>query len=97
METLDGDVNPLFSKQYGKYCARDIVQFVPFNQVYKDPSLLARKVLEEVPKQVTDYFQSRNILPNPKNVQDKTELTVKSKMRNQMKTMMNVQDSYFIQ
>ena len=50
MEKLDGDVNPLFSRNLNKYVARDIVQFVPFSEVKRDPYLLAKRVLEEVPK-----------------------------------------------
>jgi hypothetical protein len=56
MVDLDGDVSPLYSQRLGKYIDRDIVQFVPFNSVRNDPMLLAKKVLEEVPKQVTSYF-----------------------------------------
>jgi len=33
METLDGDVTPLFSKKLNKYRERDIVQFVPFRKL----------------------------------------------------------------
>jgi len=61
MEQLDGDECPLYSKDLKQYVARDIVQFVPFRDIKNDPVLLARKVLEEVPKQLTDYFQGRGI------------------------------------
>jgi len=32
METLDGDVTPLYSNSLRKYRDRDIVQFVPFRE-----------------------------------------------------------------
>ena len=56
MEALDGDVAPLYSKNLRKYRDRDIVQFVPFSQLKNDPVRLAKEVLAEVPKQMTDYF-----------------------------------------
>lgn len=40
MNTLDGD-NGLYNSN-GAKAARDIVQFVPFNQVQMNPDLLAR-------------------------------------------------------
>lgn len=49
MEILDGDDEPLYSKKLKKYCERDIVQFVPFKEFERDPILLAKKTLEEVP------------------------------------------------
>jgi hypothetical protein len=76
MQDLDGDVNPLYSENLGKNVSRDIVQFVPFREVQNDPMILAKKVLEEIPKQVNEYFQSRNIVPNPKNFSDKQDLII---------------------
>ena len=58
MEHLDADTSPLFSKKWQKYAARDIVQFVPFRELKNDPYRLAKEVLAEVPKQMTDYFMS---------------------------------------
>ena len=43
MNTLDGD-NGLYNSK-GEKAARDIVQFVPFNQVQMNPELLARELL----------------------------------------------------
>ena len=56
MEALDGDVTPLYSNKLRKYRNRDIVQFVPFRDLQSDPVRLAKSVLAEVPKQMTDYF-----------------------------------------
>lgn len=71
MEQLDADTNPLFSRTLQKYSSRDIVQFVPYRELKNDPYRLAKEVLNEVPRQLTSYFQARNIRPNPKKVQDR--------------------------
>jgi hypothetical protein len=54
MNTLDGD-NGLYNSK-GVKAARDIVQFVPFNQVKMNPDLLAKELLAELPDQVTQYM-----------------------------------------
>lgn len=59
---LDGDEHPLKDSK-GNECTRDIVQFVPFNKYKNDPEALAAAVLEEIPSQVLEYYQSNNILP----------------------------------
>lgn len=63
MEILDADDNPLYSKTYGKYMERDIVQFVPFREFKDNPVMLAKQTLEEVPNQLVGYFQSKKIQP----------------------------------
>ncbi|KAK6185840.1 hypothetical protein SNE40_007986 [Patella caerulea] len=64
MNTLDGD-NGVLKAPNGQPVSRDIVQFVPFSQFkQKNPSELARQVLAEVPKQVTQYFKLRGLIPN---------------------------------
>lgn len=65
MDALDGDDEPLYSKRYRKYRERDIVQFVPYRD-FKDGVQLTQEVLAEVPRQLTDYFKSKNIRPNPR-------------------------------
>lgn len=74
MEALDGDVEPLYSKNLRRYRDRDIVQFVPFRELQRDPARLAREVLAEVPKQMTDYFTQNKILPNPKSFDDRASI-----------------------
>jgi len=49
MDALDADDAPLYSKKLNRYASRDIVQFVPFRDVYNDPYRLAKEVLAEVP------------------------------------------------
>ncbi|XP_077983469.1 copine-3-like [Glandiceps talaboti] len=64
MRVLDGDDGVLKTTR-GEKVARDIVQFVPFRDYkHASPPALAKTVLAEVPKQVTDYFQKRGITPN---------------------------------
>ena len=62
MEYLDGDKYPLVSSQ-GKKGMRDIVQFVPFNQFANNPQRLAQEVLEEIPRQIEDYYMMNDLYP----------------------------------
>jgi len=57
MEALDGDDKAI--------APRDIVQFVPFTRIGFDPHALAAETLCEIPKQLVEYFEKRNIRPNP--------------------------------
>mmetsp|Transcript_36258 Transcript_36258/g.58602 ORF Transcript_36258/g.58602 Transcript_36258/m.58602 type:complete len:616 (-) Transcript_36258:1252-3099(-) len=64
MRVLDADDQPLVSN--GKRMERDIVQFVPFNQVKSNHySRLAKEVLAEVPSQFLSYVKSKGIAPRP--------------------------------
>ena len=65
---LDADDVPLFSKSLNKYMSRDIVQFVPFSEFKDNPEDLAREVLNEVPRQLTEYMSKNNIIPQPHNI-----------------------------
>jgi len=66
MNMLDADVQPLVSS-HGQRCARDIVQFVPFNRIIQsgDPSLLAKETLQEFPLQLTQFYKLKGIPPAP--------------------------------
>ncbi|KAG8225768.1 hypothetical protein J437_LFUL005727 [Ladona fulva] len=84
MVELDGDVAPLVGLE-GQKAARDIVQFVPFNDFVSAAAaissgdenataaktLLAREVLAEVPAQVVSYMQGMKILPGSWNKKPK--------------------------
>ena len=61
---FDADDVPLIHSN-GKKMTRDIVQFVKFNDC---PNLdqLAKEVLAEIPKQMTQFFNSKGIIPNPR-------------------------------
>ena len=63
MVVLDGDKNP-FTSSKGVVRKRDLVQFVKFNKFKNNPTKLAEEVLEEVPKQVIEYYAMKNIDPN---------------------------------
>jgi hypothetical protein len=63
MEVLDADENPLFDK-LGRKAARDLVQFVPFSKFQNNGTQLAAEVLEEIPKQLVEYYRMINMEPN---------------------------------
>ena len=62
MDILDADENPLYDRNHRK-ADRDLVQFVPFNDFKNDPQKLAEQVLEEIPRQVIEYYQHKGIKP----------------------------------
>ena len=63
MDVLDADTNPLYNSN-GVKAARDLVQFVEFNKFMNDEHMLAANVLEEVPRQVEEYYKMKNKPPN---------------------------------
>jgi len=63
MDILDADEVPLYSHKLNKRMERDIVQFVPFSKYMKDPIELAKETLEEVPRQLLSYMNSKGIEP----------------------------------
>ena len=62
MNTLDADEVPLYDRN-GRKADRDLVQFVPFKDFKNDGQKLAEQVLEEVPRQIVEYYQHQNIPP----------------------------------
>ena len=72
MDVLDADENPLFDRK-GTKADRDLVQFVPFNRYKNDPPKLAEQVLEEIPRQVVEYYQHKGIKPMEDNEDDLEE------------------------
>ena len=62
MDVLDADDDPLFDK-IGRKADRDLVQFVPFKEFKNDGKKLAEQVLEEVPRQIVEFYQHKNISP----------------------------------
>ena len=63
MIQLDGDDIPLVSST-GIKRMRDLVQFVPFDKYRDDPDMLAEQVLEEVPRQIMEYYTMNKIYPH---------------------------------
>lgn len=60
MVELDGDSQPLIDSK-GQKWERDIVQFVPYDKYKDNPRLLAEQILEEIPTQVVQYYNNKNI------------------------------------
>ena len=65
MNILDADDVPLYSRKHKKHMERDIVQFVPFCEFKDNPVLLARETLDEVPRQLLTFMESKSIRPLP--------------------------------
>ena len=62
MDVLDADEDPLYDNN-GRKADRDLVQFVPFKEFKNDGQKLAEQVLEEVPRQIVEYYQHKKIAP----------------------------------
>ncbi|GLE01320.1 hypothetical protein PINS_up010150 [Pythium insidiosum] len=75
MNALDAD-GKLLRARSGRTAARDIVQFVPFNEYRSQPTRLAKETLAEIPLQLTQHFQSRGIKPNPPLQRADTEMAL---------------------
>lgn len=81
MDTLDADDEPLYSKKYKKYMSRDIVQFVPFEEFKSDTLKLAKETLTEIPGQVIEYFQKRNIAPRQPKEEERNKIMKKLSLK----------------
>ena len=62
MNVLDADDNPLVDSK-GRKSARDLVQFVPFLKYESNPEKLAQEVLAEIPRQIVEFYQQKNLDP----------------------------------
>ena len=62
MNILDADDEPLRDRR-GRKSDRDLVQFVPFKKFSYNGEQLAQAVLEEIPRQVIEYYQHQKIPP----------------------------------
>ena len=62
MNTLDADDEILIDSN-GRKADRDLVQFVPFNKFMNDGRKLAAEVLEEIPRQIVEYYQHQKMPP----------------------------------
>lgn len=61
-EIDDDDCKMVDSK--GRKTSRDLVQFVEFRKFRNNGVELAREVLEELPRQVEEYYQIMNMGPD---------------------------------
>lgn len=66
MHQLDDDDCQMVDSR-GRRTTRDLVQFVEFKNLKNNSVELAREVLEELPRQVEEYFQLMKL--TPKNIQ----------------------------
>ena len=73
MDVLDADEEPLYDNN-GRKADRDLVQFVPYKDFKNDGQKLAEQVLEEVPRQIVEYYQHQKIAPGEPVVQIRTQL-----------------------
>ena len=62
MIKLDGDETPLISRN-GKKRQRDLVQFVRFKKLEGDAKKLAEEVLDEIPRQIIEYYTLNSLYP----------------------------------
>lgn len=62
MEILDADDTPLVGSN-GEKMSWDIVQFVPFKKYQNNPFVLREQILEEIPRQVEQFYLSRQLYP----------------------------------
>ena len=62
MDTLDADDEPLIDSN-GRKADRDLVQFVPYKNFQNNGQKLAEQVLEEIPRQIVEYYQHKKIAP----------------------------------
>ena len=62
MKILDADENPLIDSK-GVKAERDLVQFVPFLKFESCPEQLVNEVLAEIPKQIIEYYDLKNLDP----------------------------------
>ena len=60
MVMLDADDKPLVDSR-GVKSVRDLVQFVPFLKFESNPENLAIEVLEEIPRQIVEYYEQNNL------------------------------------
>ena len=62
MDVLDADDEPLVDSNNRK-ADRDLVQFVPYRDFKNNGQKLAEQVLEEVPRQIVEFYQHKKIAP----------------------------------
>lgn len=63
MNILDGDDIPLKNSK-NEIVERDIVQFVPYNKFKGDKAKLSEEVLQEIPRQIEEYYLKYEINTN---------------------------------
>ena len=63
MDVLNGNDDPLISSD-GTKRERDLVKFVRFNECKDDPEKITKEILDEIPRQLIEYYTINNIYPS---------------------------------
>ncbi|CAH0489482.1 unnamed protein product [Peronospora farinosa] len=90
MDALDADGKLLVDSRRQK-AARDIVQFVPFNQFRRNPARLATETLAEIPTQLLQYYNMKGITPRTPLERQGTSYLVRSSISNGMTNALDVE------
>ncbi|TDH67394.1 hypothetical protein CCR75_008512 [Bremia lactucae] len=90
MSALDADGKVLIDSRRQR-AARDIVQFVPFNQFRSNPARLAKETLAEIPTQLLQYFNMKGIHPRAPLQRQGTSYLVRSSISNGMADALDVE------
>jgi len=85
---LDADDVPLYSNKFKKQMERDIVQFVPFREFKHNPEELAKQTLEEIPKQLVSFMNSKHIPPKREFLSNMTNYSFFDAQKNAMVNML---------
>jgi len=93
MDVLDADDEPLYSQKYKKYMSSDIVQFVPFSEFKNDPRLLAKEVLEEIPRQFLSYMERHGIKPSAVHEAEKRKIRAQLSRKSSMKSQADANEA----
>ncbi|KAG7391492.1 Potassium channel [Phytophthora pseudosyringae] len=90
MNALDADGKLLVDSRRQK-AARDIVQFVPFNQFRRNPARLAKETLAEIPTQLLQYYNMKSIQPRTPLQRQGTSYLVNSSISSGMADALDVE------
>ncbi|KAG6969751.1 hypothetical protein JG688_00005193 [Phytophthora aleatoria] len=90
MNALDADGKLLIDSRRQK-AARDIVQFVPFNQFRRNPARLAKETLAEIPTQLLQYYNMKGINPRTPLQRQGTSYLVSSSISSGMADALDVE------
>ena len=83
MVILDGNDIPLVSRNNVNWM-RDLVQFIQFNKYKEDEKALTKEILEEIPRQIVEYYTLNNY--NPEKIQ---EIAQQNIMKNNISNVNN--------
>ena len=81
MKKLDGDEIPIISRK-GIKRQRDLVQFVPFSKFEGDETKLSQEVLDEIPRQIVEFYTLNFIYPDSINNNKKSIKEMGNKFNN---------------